>query len=178
MAMRLRTPNVTGVVSKSGKAALHYKGLWMHPDGGATYALEIAWPERETGKFVIEIVVGSNNSTRVSEAAKAAGLNYDEMPLPKQGAFREKFVQENGKYDRVKEFYAEGILEYHSQAIITLRDMFIELYFELESSYRFNNEDGDDGSSRYYDDTLDFHPIPLPEQYWKTYRSLDVMGKR
>jgi hypothetical protein len=176
--MRLRMPKVTSVASKGGKAALHYTGLWMHAEGGATYVLEIEWPEHESGKIDIQVVVDSKNSIRVREAAKAAGLDYDNMPLPQKGALTEKFVQENGKYDWVKEFYTEGILEYDPEAITTLREIFIRLYFEMTSSYRFNKKDGDESSSVYYDDTLDFRPIPLPKRYFITCKSLDVVGQQ
>ena len=175
--MRLKVPRVTSVASKGGKAVLHYRGSSMHPDVvGAIYVLEIEQPEHESGKVAIEVVVASKGTDSISQAAQAGGLDYDNMSLPQKGKFLDKFFQENGKYDRVKEFYTEGILDYAPEAIITLREIFVKLYFEMTSSYRFNDEDGDEKSG-YYDDMLDFNPIPLLGKYPMTYRSRDIMGE-
>ena len=177
--MRLRMPKVTSVTSKDGRATLQYKGITIHPDvGGATYLLEVEWPGSKTGKMTIEAIVVAANSKRISRAAYEAGLDYDNMTLPEQGKFDERFFQEHGRYGSVKNFYGDFIKAMKPSEIEFTREIFINLYFIMNSSYKFNDKDIlEEDLINFYPDTIEFNPISLPRKYWKLYHSPSGAGR-
>lgn len=154
--MRLRMPTVKQVESEDGSCSLTYEGLDESPaqaGGGGKYLLRVSHPE---GEIEVRATVQSVTSFRAEEQAKAEGLDFWAMGLAKIDKYVEEFAEKYGATSKIVTFEIDK--GGNISNIAELSKTFCKMYFEIDSSYRYNNSEYPACGEGFYPDTIHFQP--------------------
>jgi hypothetical protein len=153
--MRLRTSKISQISTEDGKATLTYDGITMHRDGGANYTLKAHVPPTSTRVVTLRVIIESNNRKGKISAAKQDGLDYSEMDIVEKQKFSESYFQKHPNREYVKEYtFDDSKLNRSSK--ISMRNIFVILYFRMNSSKLYNCSDTEMQNDKYYRDELQF----------------------
>ena len=163
--MRMAKPRVNQVESGDGSAVLSYQGLdTSHDLGGETYLLRIRQGDR-----VAEIQARVAHSTSHAEQMAASeGVNYSALSLTEALAYLERVSDTYGRRLQIILFEPAAGSEVDIERDAAL---FCRLYFELASSYRYNNPEYPESGEGYYPDEAYFCPYDVDRRFFVTFRA-------
>ena len=105
-------------------------------------------------------------SLYATEYAKDKGLDVDSWSLVQQMDYLNEFAEKHGSTASVREFVIEN-KDLSSGQIEKVIEIFVNLFFELNSSYKLNKEPREEKG--YYPDKINFEPYELDKKFHKKY---------
>lgn len=100
------------------------------------------------------------------------GLLYEEISLAQEMKLRYDYIEANGVTHSVRSLQIKWDILKNSE-IHNVIEVFCNLLFESQSSYRMNNTDPNAAPSARYPDILDFHPKELDRKFWRKFHAID-----
>lgn len=168
-------PTIQHLESEDGSCSLTFEGRDSAPQqagGGSMYLLRISRPE---GDVEVRATVQSTTSFDAERQAKAEGIDYMALPLTEALPYLEQFSNKYGRswYIVVCRVSQNGKYAGIAEAVAT----FCKMFFDMMSSYRFNNPDYPGCGEGHYPDRVDFSPWSgVDKEYFREFSSREMFN--
>jgi hypothetical protein len=154
--MRLAVPSVKMVRDQVTGAELSYVGGSANRDMlGSIYRMTCFHADR---LLAVEVIAGNMTYSPADRYAKSIGIDCSTLGVSEHRRFIEKYANDYGAMFDVSKFHADQYID--KLGMIVLRDQFLQLFFERNSSYLYNRA-GEIRGGGYYPDKVQFYPYGL-----------------